>query len=280
MKKSSQPIKDLREELGLTQEEFADKIGITRQLLNHIENGYRDISKSTEEKLKALLHDMPMPSGFSLRYSQGQRFGKVLDALATYGITLAQLRDMEFKVKGSQLSSMYIGLNEIPKAIKTILVGKYNVNWSYVENGELPILKRTPETPSARINRKIPPLFKGDNMEQALDSILENDFSSWTSGDELFMQTRGIIKISNDSMKPYVDMGDYVAVSLIDINSLEKNQLVIIRTNNQKTLFGKVSKIKSNVIQLNFENPDYKSIQLDSNEVSFIFPVGSIIKVV
>ena len=81
-------------------------------------------------------------------------------------------------------------------------------------------------------------------------------------------------------MKPYVDMGDYVAVSLIDINSLEKNQLVIIRTNNQKTLFGKVSKIKSNVIQLNFENPDYKSIQLDSNEVSFIFPVGSIIKVV
>lgn len=45
---TGEEIKKTRKRLDLSQETFAEKLGITRGLLNMIENGRRDVSKATE----------------------------------------------------------------------------------------------------------------------------------------------------------------------------------------------------------------------------------------
>lgn len=52
MKPTAAYIKSVREKLGLTQQDFADKLGITRELLNKIESGKRSVSKATAVLLK------------------------------------------------------------------------------------------------------------------------------------------------------------------------------------------------------------------------------------
>jgi transcriptional regulator with XRE-family HTH domain len=50
-------IKEIRESRGLNQQQFADSIGITREMVGHIERGKKNISKATEILIKEFLNN-------------------------------------------------------------------------------------------------------------------------------------------------------------------------------------------------------------------------------
>lgn len=54
-------IKEIRKKLKLTQQEFADRLGITRELLGQIERGKKAISKATNILLKNFLKENNVP---------------------------------------------------------------------------------------------------------------------------------------------------------------------------------------------------------------------------
>jgi transcriptional regulator with XRE-family HTH domain len=58
-------VKDRREELGLTQEDLADKAGIHRTCLSDVERGSRNLSLINVERLAAAL-SLPLSELFEL----------------------------------------------------------------------------------------------------------------------------------------------------------------------------------------------------------------------
>lgn len=52
-------LKRWRKNHTMTQEEFANKCGITRQTLNYIENGNKNVSVRTLKKIAVILHRTP-----------------------------------------------------------------------------------------------------------------------------------------------------------------------------------------------------------------------------
>ena len=48
-------VKEARVKLGLTQEQLADKLGITRQQIINLEKGHRQVMKQTELAIECLL---------------------------------------------------------------------------------------------------------------------------------------------------------------------------------------------------------------------------------
>src|ERR1700709_477282 len=114
-------IKQIRLESNLTQKEFAEKIGITREALGLIERDAKQISEATAVLLNSSIEEKNVPVSFREQYKIGQNFGKVIDELRERGVTLRTLRDDIFQVKGSNLSSMYMGLKPVTEEIKNIL---------------------------------------------------------------------------------------------------------------------------------------------------------------
>ncbi|HEY0058357.1 MAG TPA: helix-turn-helix transcriptional regulator, partial [Flavisolibacter sp.] len=54
-------LMELRELSGLTQGEFAQKIGLTRELVNKMESGKAKISKRTAERVKSFMEQHQLP---------------------------------------------------------------------------------------------------------------------------------------------------------------------------------------------------------------------------
>ena len=57
MNELGQKIFDYRVENKLTQEEFAEKVGVTLQTISNIENGYQNASKFTRARIERVLQD-------------------------------------------------------------------------------------------------------------------------------------------------------------------------------------------------------------------------------
>src|SRR5687768_13731177 len=73
--KSSYNLKEIRQLHNLTQQEFADALGITRELVNKMEKGKSSISKATSALLKQFLQERK-----SENYSQN------LEDVAFFGV--------------------------------------------------------------------------------------------------------------------------------------------------------------------------------------------------
>jgi transcriptional regulator with XRE-family HTH domain len=62
-------IKELRERLGLTQEQFAQKVGVTYSTVNHWENGKRTPQPYLVQRLRELKEELDLEKSKARRRS-------------------------------------------------------------------------------------------------------------------------------------------------------------------------------------------------------------------
>jgi putative transcriptional regulator len=62
-------IKELRERLGLTQEQFAQKVGVTYSTVNHWENGKRTPQPYLAQRLRELKEELDLEKSKARRRS-------------------------------------------------------------------------------------------------------------------------------------------------------------------------------------------------------------------
>ena len=94
--KLGRALKVLRKQYGLTQQDVAEEIGVTKNFVSLIETGERGVSVDTLSEL-ARLYKMPLPCLISLGYEVSKRspWHGVLSSLNAAILDLAELEAVE-----------------------------------------------------------------------------------------------------------------------------------------------------------------------------------------
>lgn len=129
-------LKEIRLRCDLTQQEFALKIGITREQLGLYERNARKISKATSIILISTLKEKDIPYSFREQYKIGQRFYKIIEILKEDKDVFPEI---EFNVTPTFLNLMYLGIEAVTEHVFNTLIDKYNVNLLYLIKCESPI---------------------------------------------------------------------------------------------------------------------------------------------
>ena len=192
-------LKETRNKLKLTQYQFAKELGVSKVLVSAVEIGHRNLSEGLANKIGQYLkqHAKDIPE-WKL-FKRGQNFSAIIEALRVKGVNFAQLRDIDFKVKGTELSNMYIGFLPIPSFIKSILVERYKVNLDYIEHGKTVQMFLNQQASKLQI-----PYYKSYSLNDALSKIENKD----QSGSEF-------ITIKTKEIDAFIDLqGDNIPTNL------------------------------------------------------------------
>ncbi len=264
-------LKTIREKLNLTQGELAKKLGVSRFLIGSVERGERNLSESLINKIDNYLNNATLKKSGWEKYREGNNFAKIIGALEKEGVDFVQLRDNEFKVKGSDLSRMYIGIKPIPSKIKAILEDKFNVNPEYIQKGKI-----VPMFTDSRLSQKFTPYFKGLSLVEALKRF------------ETFnLEDIPLIPVETDSIALFVDLqGDNIPAKLegktiiglserkISIDSY--GRLFLIRLKSGEVILRRIHpSSKSNEVLLRKEDPNFQDIPLAKNKIAVAYMVVS-----
>lgn len=274
-------IKEIRLASNLTQQEFAEKIGITRELLGQIERGAKEMSDATGVLLNSTVSEKNIPLSFRDQYKIGQNFGKVIDELRERGVTLRTLRDDIFQVKGSNLSSMYMGLKPVSEEIKNILKTKFNVNLKFIEKGQSPMF-----TDDSLIVKKnlgqydhVKPYYRKTAISKAIKLILAQDTSDTASISIPDVDVDAYLDVfGDDGLSPKLNVGDIIGIKETEIKYVVYGRFYILLLDNDETWLRKIQKGQDDKNWLlSFENEKYQSNDFPVKKVKKIFQIKTII---
>ncbi len=77
MENTSERIRKVRKELDLTLEEFADKLGVTKQTISHVEDGLNNL---TEQLTRRICREYHVNYEY-LIYGKGEMFGNLQETI-------------------------------------------------------------------------------------------------------------------------------------------------------------------------------------------------------
>jgi transcriptional regulator with XRE-family HTH domain len=145
MKYSGESIKRLREDRDLSQQEFADAIGITRELLNKVENNKRSVSKATEILIDQFLRN---EIDGDWNATQAGRMGLLVDYLRTNPVKLSNELGQDDKYIDDVISGKADITDSFLKALKNVYP-HVNAQWLLTGRGEEFHVKDVPQNSAA-----------------------------------------------------------------------------------------------------------------------------------
>lgn len=312
-------LKRIRLASGMSGKKLADRLGINQEKLKKWE--LNDLDPRSEDKIiiegefqmkieeieklsslpesiliTNLTGDIPsenkniheIAQTFGERYKQGKRFSKIIGEIIRSGTTLEQLRDNILKIKGVQLSKMYLGFIPVSEIVLEILEDRFAVNSKFVlENEEPMFLKKLNSNLDIKSERFLT-YYTGDNQDFKEDEQL-NDGRVIEEGLNLlnlFNGSQYVVKMTDDSMNPKYPLGCLIGIREVkeknivsgNVYVFEKEGTVFVRR-----LFN--IKIKdeqsSNVICLsdndtNIKKSNFLPFPIDLNKIKKLFKIISV----
>ena len=266
-------LKELREQLNMTQSELASELGVTREFINLVEKGKRNLSESLSIKIGELIKEIPNDLSGWDKYRQGKNFAKIIEVLREQGHTLTELKSA-FNKKGSDLSYMYIGFRPVTEDIKTILEDKYEVDLNYLIQG-----------------KKIP-MFKYSNKLE-----IEKPYYNCISFDECIEQYEsGIVKdikyikilnydvdaffnMSGDNLYPTFKGNEIIGVKKQEITDSLYGRVFLIKIQRDKLQLGRVfPSTKKDSIIIRKEQEGMPELIIKKQEITNSYLVSMVIK--
>lgn len=272
-------IKEIRLSLKLTQQEMANELEISREFLGLIERNEKDVSNSVVRALLDLLGEKQVPLTFLESYKEGKNFTKIIETLRKQGITLSQLRDIDFEVKGSELSSMYIGLKPIPSFIKKKLEKIYHVNPLFFKYGKrVPMFLNNKDFNNETIEI---PFLKELTIQQSIDRITQNDFEesiSYITFPTNETNAEYFVPIFGDNILPTFSGREIIGIKKTPIKNINYGQLYLLHLENGECLLRRVFQDNnSQKIILKKEDPRFPEVYSDIKSIKNIFVINTVI---
>ncbi|HAO08589.1 MAG TPA: hypothetical protein DCQ50_16785 [Chryseobacterium sp.] len=269
-------IKIYRQGAGLTQEEFAKNLNISRYFLGLIERDEKELSDATASLLLNLISESEVPKTFKSAYQEGRNFAKIIETLRNEGISLNQLRDEDFKVKGSDLSCMYLGMKEIPSGISKVLDNKYGVNTEFIKLGKkVPIFKNT-KVEDSDIEF---PYFQNFS---ALDAIIQYNSLLFADVPKIILPNMDVdffLDIFGDNTFPTFKGREILGVKFTSLDNINYGSLYLILTKKHDAILRRIFPNNSDNSQylLRKEDAGFPEIAIDKKEIGELYRVKTIV---
>lgn len=310
-------IKRLRDSVGLTGKQIADMLGVDYFRLNNWES--KDFEPKADDRiLIEQFFNMPLDEikaakvipqkkvfayeegdpiiddrkekpnpkmSYSEKYRHGQRFGDVIDALRKNGFTLEYLRDTVFKIKGRELSKMYLGLKPIPNEIKNILITQFHANPEYFDTGKPPILlgnnlktDKSSRVLGDKMNKTDKSFPYIEKLNKGLDFIKPDYVHTGKTICIPYIDVQAFINVFGDSMYPKLNAGDVLGIKQIQKENIMFGEIYLLQLNNNEVWLKYImpGKDKNHWI-LKSENANYPPKEFKVSEISNIFLIKTII---
>ena len=273
--KIGEKIKAFRLAAGLTQVEFAKNLNISRYFLSLIENNEKELSDATAGLFLNIITENEVPKDFKKSYKEGKNFGKIIDALRAKGITLNQLRDKDFNVKGSELSSMYIGLRPIPVNIRKTLEEKYQVNLEFISLGnKVPIFSDS-NIEDSEIEF---PYFTNQTIQESLENYKNLNFENSFKISIPKINVDLFIDIFGDNISPTFKGREVLGVKLIPLENLNFGSLYLIQFLNGECQLRRIFQNPNNKkVVLKKEDDKFPEVVIDIKSIRTLFAVKTVI---
>lgn len=268
-------IKAFRLAAGLTQVEFAKNLNISRYFLSLIENNEKELSDSTAGLFLNIITENEVPKDFKKSYKEGKNFGKIIDALRAKGITLSQLRDKDFNVKGSELSSMYIGLKPVPADIRKTLEEKYRVNLEFISLGnKVPIFSDS-NIEDSEIEF---PYFTNQTIQESLEDYKNLNFENSLKISIPKINVDLFVDIFGDNIFPTFKGREVIGVKLIPFENLNFGSLYLIQFLNGECQLRRIFQNSNNKkVVLKKEDNKFPEVVIDLKSITTLFAVKTVI---
>lgn len=273
--KIGEKIKAFRLAAGLTQVEFAKNLNISRYFLSLIENNEKELSDSTAGLFLNIITENEVPKDFKKSYKEGKNFGKIIDALRAKGITLSQLRDKDFNVKGSELSSMYIGLRPVPANIRKTLEEKYQVNLEFIPLGnKVPIFSDS-NIEDSEIEF---PYFTNQTIQESLENYKNLNFENSLKISIPKINVDLFVDIFGDNIFPTFKGREVLGVKLIPLENLNFGSLYLIQFLNGECQLRRIFQNSNNKkVVLKKEDNKFPEVVIDIKSIRTLFAVKTVI---
>lgn len=268
-------IKAFRLSAGLTQVEFAKNLNVSRYFLSLLEKNEKELSDATAGLLLNFISENEVPKDFKTSFRKGKNFTKIIEAIRTTGVSLNQLRDVDFMVKGSELSSMYIGLKPISENIRKILQGKYQVNLEFISLG-----KKVPMFTNLSIeDSEIEfPYFTNQTVKESLDSYKDLKFENSLKISIPKINVDLFLDIFGDNMSPTFKGREILGIKLVPLENINFGSMYVIQLFNGECQLRRVfqSSNDSQVI-LKKEDAEFPEVIIKINSIQNLFVVKTVI---
>ena len=269
-------IKFWRLEAGYSQEELANELGISRVLLGLIERDEKELTNSTAILLSNAFPKNKIPKTFAENYKEGRNLVKIMDSLREQGIFLSQLRDTDFKIKGADLSCMYLGLKPILPKIKEVLHEKYSVNLKFFKEGE-----RVPMFIGNQTIQNISiPYLKGLSIDNIIATAKERKFDNFPVISVPFsdLDIDLFLDIFGDNIQPTFKGREILGIKKSSVENINFGTLYLIQFINGECQLRRIfQNSDSKQVILKKEDEKFPEVVIDIKSIRTLFAVKTVI---